>query len=267
MGGQGQWGQHQVGRATPAPRITHTGDCRGQRCTARPGPAATARARGGAPLRGYVTAGGAGPGAVRVRHRGVRCPCSVPPDCLTPGVGGRCGGVWLVLPSLFCTPILSLHPAVAVLQPRRVLYPEFVLHHEVIVLHRRFLVLHPGLPLQSGLFCSAPRVCFVLFVLHPRAVLHPEVVVLYPGFVLHSGIVVLYPGFVLHSAVVVLQPQGVFCALSWFCTPGLLCAQVFVSPPGVFFYARVVFPLSFLLFVTPVSVCFAPSFLLCTPVF
>lgn len=165
---------------------------------------------------------------------------------------------WLVLPSLFCTPILfwfALQPAVAVLRPGRVLYPEFVLHHEVIVLHRRFLVLHPELPLQSGVVFSVPRVCFVLFVLHPRAVLHPEVVV-------------LYPGFLLHSAVVVLQPQGVFCALGWFCTPGLLCAQVFVSPPGVFFLrsgcfsalVSVVCHSCFCLFCTPVSV-MHPGFL------
>lgn len=91
--------------------------------------------------------------------------------------------------------------------------------------------------------------------------------VLYSGAVLHPEGVVLYPVSVLHPAVVVLQPRGVFCTLGWFCTPGLLCTQVFVSPPGVVFYAWVVFPLSFLLFVTPVSVCFAPPFLLCAPVF
>lgn len=183
--------------------------------------------------------------------------CSVPRDC------SAAQGWWcLVLPSLFWTPILFWTPGLVCIlrllfmNPGRVLYPEFVLHHKVIVLHPRFVALHPGLALHPGvvLLCTPSSFCtFTLFCTR--------------GLFCTTRVLSCIPGLFC-------TPQLLFCSLEvcsvlWVGSAPRVCSARRFSFPllGLFFTPGLFFCSRFCCLSPPVSVCFAPPFLLCAPVF
>lgn len=223
----------------------------------RPSPCSAAGARGGAPVRCGVMQRWAGP----------PCPRAVGAFCALGCVGGPGSLFGMPRLLLFCTPGLFCSPGVmvfsapdfvldtrfalhylVVLHPGCVLYPEFVLHHITLFCTLDFLFGTLGWLCTLGLFCSVPRVRFVLpfrsvsrgcFALRGCCyALRSSVTsgrVLLPGLVLHPGFA-LRVGFRFPSRSCFLR-LGCFSALvsvvyhSCFC---LFCTLVSVTLPAFF---------------------------------